>query len=193
MNHGQLLCRMASVSTICAAGVFVACGEPTAVGEPASFTAHITGSATGSLTGTATAGTSADWARESVVQVTLPNGGTFSGIVLAAAGGANTISFVRSGTDLPPGTFRLGRGATGGFSAGYVIRRPDALQLFVADSGTLTIAERGGRVSGTFTVYVNAYDVLSIPTQDMIGKPITKLDSGSSPMTISGSFSAGKR
>lgn len=136
--------------------------------------------------------------RESVVQVTLPNVGTFSGIVLAATGGGSTISIIRSGTELPVGTHRIGRaaGATPSvpaFTGGYVVRRTDGLQLFLADSGSVTIVESGSRVSGSFTLYANRYDVIPVPTRDMVGKPITPIDSGNSPVTITGTFAASRR
>ena len=127
------------------------------------------------------------------MQVTLPNGATFSGIVLAATGGTNMISFTRAGTELPMGTHRLGRAGTGGFTSGYVVRGSTTLQLFIADSGTVTLVENGNRVSGTFTIYLDAYDVFPLPTPEMVGQPLTPLERGRSPLTITGSFNAGRR
>ncbi|HUQ80968.1 MAG TPA: hypothetical protein VM076_07525, partial [Gemmatimonadaceae bacterium] len=165
----------------------------TSAGGASTFTADITGAATGRLTGTASAGAGSDWSRESVVQVTLPNAGQVSGIVLATAGNANAISFLRSGADVALGTFQLGRAQSGGYSAGYVVRRSDGLQLFSADSGTLSMTESAGRVTGTFTLYVDKYDVLPIPSLDLVGKPITPISSGRASMTITGSFNAVRR
>jgi hypothetical protein len=192
MFHHQVLRRPTSVSTLCLVGVLGACGDPTGFGEASTFTANLNGSTTGMLTGTASASTAGDWTHESVVQVTLPNGGTFSGIVLAATSGS-AISFIRSGTALPAGTHRLGRVLGSGFSAGYVVRRSDGLQLFMADSGTVTIAESGSRVTGSFMLYASAYDVIPMPTPAMVGKPLTVLERGTSPLTISGTFNAGRR
>jgi hypothetical protein len=194
MFYRQVL-RRAAVLSIFGAGVVVtACSEPTAVdGSASSFTADLAGSTTGRLTGSATANAGSDWAREGVEQVTLPNGSAFSGVVLAATDLATTLSFIRAGTELPMGTHRLGRAVVGGFSAGYVVRRPGTLKVFLADSGTVTLAENGNRVSGTFRIYLNTYDVLPIPTPEMVGQPLTPLERGRSPLTISGSFNAGRR
>ena len=193
----RVLCRVASVSTVCAAMVVGACSEPTGVDSGSTFTADVTGAMNRRLTGTATASVGGDWSRQSVVQVTVPNGTFVSGVVLAAESGANTISIMRDGSSLLHGDFKLGRGltaaTTGGYTAGYVIRRASDLQVFRADSGSVTMGASGGRVSGTFTLYVSDYDLLPLATRDMVGKPIAKLGSGTSPLTISGSFNAGLR
>ena len=189
--------RMASVSTVCAVAMVGACTEPTSVSDASTFTADITGATTSRLTGTAKASAGGDWSRESVVQVTVPNGATFSGLVFSAAGGSNAISIIRQGADLALGTFRFGRGLTstitGGYSAAYVVRRASDIQMFMADSGTATIAQNGDRVTGTFTLYVSGYDLLPLPSPELMGKPLTKLGSGTSPLTISGSFNAARR
>ena len=173
----------------------VACSDATGVNGASSFTANITGATTARLTGSATASAAGDWSRESVVQVTLPNVGPISGIVLSATGGSSSISFLRSGADLTTGTFNLGRPVSsplpaGGYSAGYTIRQSDGFKLFAADSGSVTLSESGNRVDGTFTVYVSSYQVFPLPTPDQVGKVITPLSSGRSPMTITGTFSA---
>jgi hypothetical protein len=179
-----------------AAAVFMACGEPTAAPGSSTFTADVRGSTNVRLTGSATAGD--DWLAQSALQVALPNGANFSGIALATASGT-TISLFRSGTELPTGTFAIGRvgGSSpfpaGGYSGGYVVRRSDGLQLFLADSGTLTITESGRRVAGTFTLFAKHYDVIPVPTAETSGKPIMPIESGESPVTISGTFEAARR
>jgi hypothetical protein len=187
----RLVAMLSAIGTV---STMMACAEPTSVGGASTFTAEIRGAATGRLTGTASASGASDWSRESVVQVTLPNNaGQLSGVVLTTAGGANAISFLRSGADLALGTFKLGQAQSGGYSAGYVVRRADGLQVFLADSGTVSMAESAGRVSGVFTLYLNSYDVLPMPTQDMVGKRITPISSGRASMTITGTFNAVRR
>lgn len=184
-----------------AVALALACGEPAAPSGPSTFTADVSGAINEHLAGSATASSGADWPRQSVVQVTLPDGGTFSAVVLTADGGASTISLGRSGTTLPVGTYRVGRGGSltpsmpaGAFFAGYTVRRAgNTLQLFIADSGSVTIAQTGPRVTGTFTLYANTYDVIPMPTPALVGKPITPIESGRSPVTISGSFDAARR
>ena len=178
----------------------VGCGEPTATGSTSTFSAEISGAVTGRLTGSALASSAAPWSREGVVQVTLPNAGTLSVIVLTAAGGATMISLSRAGADLPVGTYRIARVTTGApslpqdaFSAGYTVRRGDALQLFMADSGTVTITRAASRVTGSFTLYANQYDVIPMPSPAQVGTRITPIESGRSPMTITGDFDAAKR
>jgi hypothetical protein len=177
------------------AALFMACGEPTGTSGSSTFTADVRGSTNERLTGSATASVGGDWLAQSALKVTLPNGATFSGIALATASGT-TISLFRSGTQLPAGTYAIGRVGSsptfpaGGYSGGYVVRRPDGLQIFLADSGAVSIAETGRRVSGTFTLYAKHYDVIPVPTAEMSGKPITVLESGESPVTISGTFEA---
>jgi hypothetical protein len=187
-------CLVAVIAT-----VVMACGEPTSVGERSSFTADITGARNERLTGTAMASSGGSWARESVVQVTFPDIGTFSGIVLAGSDLKSTISLIRSGTELPAGTHRLGRdsrvepGTVPTFTAGYVVREGENLHIFMADSGSLTIAETGARVTGSFTLHVSRYSVMKAPTRDQIGQVITPIGSGTAPLTITGSFNAGRR
>ena len=184
-------CVVAGVSAVSA------CGEPTA-SRPSTFTADVRGPTTERISGSAVASLGGDWMRQNALQVTLPNGATFSGVALSASNGA-TISFFRSGADLPVGTYGVGLvgGAPafpkGGFSGGYVVRRSDGLQLFLADSGTVKISETGSRVSGTFTLYFKHYDVIPMPTPASNGTPITPLSSGDSPLTISGAFAAANR
>jgi hypothetical protein len=174
------------------------CGEPTASGGASTFTAQVRGTTNERLTGSATASFGGDWLRQHALSITLPNGTTFSGVALSASNGT-TISFFRPGTDLPVGTYAVGTvgGAPafpkGGFSGGYVVRRTDGLQLFLADSGSLTIAQTGSRVSGTFTLHAKHFDVIPLPSPDNVGKPITPLSSGDSPLTVSGSFDAARR
>lgn len=194
MSHSQVLRRAAVLSTFGAAAIMTACSEPTAVdNSPSSFSANLTGSTTGRLTGSATATAGGNWAHEGIVQVTLPNGNAVSGVVLATTDLATTISFIKPGTELPMGTHRLGRAVTGGFSAGYVVRRSSTLTVFMADSGTVTFAENGNRVSGTFKIYLSTYDVIPLPPPGTVGQPLTPLERGRSPLTIAGSFNAGRR
>lgn len=181
----------------CSAALAAACGEPTATPTQSSFTADVRGAVNERITGSAMASTG-DWGREAVVQVTLPNFGTFSGIVLAASDNKSTISLIRSGTELPVGTHRIGlvSGASPtppAFTAGYVVQRSDELQVFLADSGIVRITGTGSRVTGTFTVYGSSYFVMPRPTPDMVGKPITPTERGRSPITITGEFDAGRR
>ena len=191
--------RIARTLLATTATVLAACREPTASSGPSTFTADVSGTTNQRITGSATAGSGGDWLRQNALQVTLPNGTTLSGIALSADNGT-TISFVREGADLPSGSFKLrqltsaGRtNPVGGFYGGYVVRRTDGLQLFLADSGSLTIVQSGNRVSGTFTLYAKHYEVIPLPTAENTGKPITPLASGDSPVTISGSFDATRR
>ena len=182
---------------VCLTALVAACGEPTATPTQSSFTADVRGAVNERITGSAIASTG-DWGREAVVQVTLPNIGTFSGIVLAASDNKSTISLIRSGTELPVGTHRIGLVSCASptppaFTAGYVIQRSDELQVFIADSGTVSITGTGSRVTGTFTVYGSSYFVMARPTPDMVGKPITPKERGRSPVTITGKFDAGRR
>jgi hypothetical protein len=183
-----------------AAGVVLACGEPTAASDPSTFTADISGAVSERLTGSALASSAAPWTRQGVLQVTLPNAGTISVIALSADGGAKMISLTRTGTELPVGTFRVSRPTAAipsipadAFSVGYSVRRGENLQVFMADSGTVTIAQTGSRVTGTFTLYANSYDVLPMPTSALGGTRITPIESGRSPLTITGEFDAAKR
>jgi hypothetical protein len=175
-----------------------ACGEPTATSGSSAFSAQVLGTSTHRLSGSATASFGGDWARENALQVTLPNGATFSGVALVATNGT-VISLFRPGTELPVGTFAMGRVGgelafpKGGFSGGYVVRRSDGLQLFIADSGHVTITQTGMRVTGLFTLHAKHYDVLPIPTRESSGKPITPISSGESEVTISGVFDAVRR
>lgn len=183
---------------VASAALLVACGDSTAPAGASTFSADVRGTTTERITGTATAAFG-DWSRQSALQVTLPNGATFSGVALSASNGA-AISFFRPGAELPSGTFEIGTVTTtdpvfptGGFSGGYSVRRSDGFQLFLADSGTVTLATSGNRVTGTFTLYAKHYDVLPFPTAENIGKPITPMSSGESPLEISGSFDAVRR
>jgi hypothetical protein len=181
--------------------LLAACGEPTGVeGSASTFTADVRGSITETLTGSAAVGGSGDLSRQGVFQVTLPNGGTFTTIALSSAAPPYSgISLNRSGTELPTGTHRIGRLSAsttmplGGFTAAYVVREPSTMQIFAADSGTITITGSGSRVTGSFTMYANSYDVIPTPTPDMVGKPITPIERGSASLTISGTFDAGRR
>ena len=177
-----------------------ACAEPTSFGgSSSSFAAEIRGARNETLTGSATASGGASWVRESAVSVTLPGAGTFSGIILASSDLKSTISMMRSGSELPAGTHRIGRipnttpAAPPMFTGGYVIRDGDRLQFFVADSGTVTIDETGQRVKGSFTLYASHYDVIKRPTRADVGQKITPIASGTAPVTISGTFDAGRR
>ena len=173
-----------------------ACGDAMGAGTPSTFTANVTGARNERVTGSAAAGAD-PWVRQFADQVTLSTGNTFS--VIALMGEGKTISFTRPGTDLPAGTHKLGMigvGAgipTGGFSAGYAVRLSNGLQLFMADSGSITVAESGSRVAGSFVMYATEYQVLPIPTRDQVGKPITPLETGTAPLTISGTFDAVRR
>lgn len=173
------------------------CSEPTAAaGGPSTFTADVTGAITDRITGTATAGAD-PWVRQFADQVTLSSGHTFS--VIALLGDGKTISFTRPGTELPAGTHVVGAIGVaagmpkGGFAGGYAVRRADGIQLFLADSGSLTIAEDGGRVTGTFVMYASQYQVLPFPSREQIGKPITPLETGTASLMISGEFDAARR
>ena len=187
-------CVVAMVSALA-----MACREPTSVTDTSSFSAEVTGARNERLTGSAMVSSGSAWARESVVQVTLPNVGTFSGIVLSGSDLMSTISLIRSGTELPAGTHRIGRiptttpVTTPMFTAGYVIRDGDRLQIFMADSGSLTITETGQRVTGSFAIYANRYDVIKAPTRDQVGQVITPIASGTAPVRVSGTFDAGRR
>jgi hypothetical protein len=194
LNH----CWIRSLTAAAAVSVVAACGDATATARPSTFTADVRGATNERITGSAIASFGGDWLRQNALQVTLPNGATFSGVALSASTGA-IISFFRSGTELPVGTYAVGvaGGAPaflkGGFSGGYAIRRTDGLQLFLADSGTVTISGSGNRVSGTFMLYFTRYDVLPLPTASNAGQPLTPLSSGESPLTITGSFDAERR
>jgi hypothetical protein len=180
------------------AAALAGCGDPTATARPSTFTADVRGATNERLSGSATASFGGDWLRQNALQVTLPNGTTFSGVALSASTGT-IISFFRSGAELPVGTYAVGLVGgvpsflNGGFSGGYVVRRSDGLQFFIADSGSVRITQTGRVVSGGFTLYFKHYDVLPTPTPDNVGKPITPLSSGESPVTISGSFDATTR
>jgi hypothetical protein len=184
-----------------AAGAIVllaACGEPTAASDAPTFTADVAGAVTQRLTGSAMAGSGAAWSGQGVVQVTLPNVGPVSVVVLTAEGGANVISLSRASADLPVGTYTIGRltgpsSAANAFSAGYTVRRANGLQVFMADSGSVTIAQSGGRVAGAFTLYASSYDVIPMPTPALVGTKITPIESGRSLLKISGEFDAAKR
>jgi hypothetical protein len=180
--------------------VVVACGEPTSVGNTASsFSADFSGARNERLTGTATASSGGSWEHETVVQVTLPNVGTVSGIVLVGSDLKSTISMIRSGTELPVGTYRLGRdlslppGSTPLLTGGYTVHEGDNLRMVLADSGTLTIATTGERVTGSFAFYASRYNVVKVPTRDQIGQQLKPVASGTAPLTITGTFNAGRR
>lgn len=196
-NHlGGAERRLRALVGVVVLGLIVGCSDSTGAGDPSTFTADVSGATSGRLTGTATAGS--DWARETVIQATLPNGGgTITSIALVATGG-NVISFTRQGTTISAGTYRLGAASGPGvapvtFGSGYVVRRTEGLQLFPADSGSLTISESGSRVSGTFTIYANRFIVIPMPRKEDIGKQITPLSSGAEKVMISGSFDAVRR
>ena len=194
LNH----CWIRLLTAAAAVSLLAACGDATATARPSTFTADVRGATNERITGSAIASLGGDWMRQNALQVTLPNGATFSGVALSASTGA-IISFFRSGSDLTVGTYAVGVTGRdpaflkGGFSGGYAVRRTDGLQLFLADSGKVTIAETGSRVSGTFTMYFERYDVLPLPTAANAGQPLTPLSSGASPMTITGSFDAERR
>ena len=196
MKPGPRWTRFVCLAT--AASALAACGDPTSMTRPSTFTADVRGATNERITGSAVASLGGDWLRQNALQVTLPNGATFSGVALSASSGA-IISFFRSGTELPVGTYAVGLVGgrpvfpTGGFSGGYVVPRADGLQIFLADSGSVVIAQTGSRVSGTFTLYFKRYDVFPKPTSENTGKPITPFSSGESPLTISGSFDAERR
>lgn len=173
------------------------CGESTGVGTPATFTADVRGARTERITGLAMAG-SDQAVREFATEVTLPNVGTISVIALVGSD-SRTISFSREGTELPIGTHRIGLGpstaggSAGRFSAGYSVRQPNGLRLSLADSGSITITESGSRVKGSFVFYATEYQVIPFPpTPDQVGKPITPVETGSEPLTISGTFDAAR-
>ena len=174
-----------------------ACSDPVSAGNHSSFSADVSGARNERVTGSATA--SGAWARESVISVTLPDAGTFSTIALAGADLATTISFTRAGTELPAGAHRIGRiptttpSNTPMFTAAYIIRSGDRLQVYLADSGSVTITETGQRVKGSFTLYASDYSVIPVPTRDQVGQRITPISTGSAPVTISGEFDAGRR
>lgn len=188
--------RVRALVSVTALGAIVGCGDSTGTGDPSTFTADVSGASSGRLTGTATA--SGDWSREMVVQATLPNGaGTITSIALVATSG-NVISFTRQGTTLSPGTYRIGAASAPSvspvtFGSGYVVRRAEGLQIFPADSGTLTIAESGSRVTGSFTIYANKYMVIPMPRKEDVGKQITPVSTGAEKVVISGSFEAVRR
>ena len=196
-NHqGWAERRVRALVSVVVLGVLAGCSDSTGTGDPSTFTADVSGATSGRLTGTAAA--SGDWSRESVIQATLPNGGgTITSIALVATGG-NVISFTRQGTELASGTYKLGVASASSvspvtFSSGYVVRRTEGLQLFSADSGSLTISASGSRVMGTFTIYANKFIVIPMPRKEDIGKQITPLSSGTEKVTISGAFDASRR
>ena len=188
--------RVRALVGVAIVGIIAGCADSTGAGDSSTFTADVTGATSGRLTGTAAA--SGDWSRESVIQATLPNGvGTITAIALTATSG-NVISFVRQGATISAGTYRLGAASGSNvlpvtFGSGYVVKRTEGLQLFSADSGSLTIAESGSRVSGTFTIYANKYIVIPTPRREDVGKQITPLSNGTEKVTISGSFDAVRR
>lgn len=195
-HHRGAAERCARILAVAGAmALFIACGEPTATAGSSTFTADVRGATNERLSGTASVSVGEDWIAQSALQLMLPNGASFSGIALATASGT-TISIFRSGTDLSTGTYAIGRAGGSGplpvgrFSGGYVVRRSDGLQLFLADSGTVSITETGRRVSGRFTLYAKHYDVIPVPTPGSSGTPITRLSSGDAPVTISGAFAA---
>jgi hypothetical protein len=81
----------------------------------------------------------------------------------------------------------------GGFAAGYTLRKANGLQLFFADSGSITLTEVGSRVSGTFVMYASDYQVLPPLNSLPVGQPITPLETGKGDITITGSFAAARR
>ena len=190
--------RLGTGMVAVAVGLSTACGDPIGAGGSSSFAADIRGARNERITGSATAN-SGGWERESAVEVTFSGVGTFSGIVLSDANQMNTISIMRAGTKLPDGTHRVyGMPVPTGvptpvFTGGYVVRRTDGLQVFLADSGTVSLATSGNRVSGTFTLYANRYKVIEHPTPGMTGQTVTPIASGNTPTTITGSFNAVRR
>ena len=195
--HGCAERRVRALVAVAVLGMVAGCSDSTGVGNPSSFTADVSGTTNARLTGTVAA--SGDWSRESVIQATLPNGaGTITSIALMATGG-NVISFTRQGTTIGAGTYRIGAASAPSvspvtFSSGYLVKRAEGLQLFRADSGSLTIMESAaGRLSGTFTIYASQYIVIPMPRQEDVGKPITPLSSGTEDVTISGAFAATRR
>jgi hypothetical protein len=180
------------------AAAAMGCAAPMGVPDDASsFSAEISGARNERLAGSAAAGVS--WGREVVVQVTLPQAGTFSSIVLAGSDLRSTISLSRAGSELPVGSHRIGRipnttpGVTPMLTGSYVIREGENLRVFNADSGSVTITESGQRVRGSFTLYASQYAVMKAPTPAQIGQLITPISSGTAPLTITGSFDAGRR
>ena len=191
--------RGAPVRRWIALGVLVlaGCGEAMGpVSSESSFTADVRGAVNERLSGTASASDGAS--RQFATQFTAPNGTTLSVIALLSSSGT-TISFTREGTALPLGTSTLGSirvasaPAVGRFSAAYVVRKSNGLQVSLADSGTITITGAGSRVTGTFVLHASEYQVLPFPTPGIVGQPITPLETGSAPITITGTFDAARR
>jgi hypothetical protein len=191
-GRGVAGCGFLAASVLLVAG----CGEPMGIGEPSTFTAEVSGARTERIAGTATAGAD-PWMRQFADQITLSSGHAFS--VIALLGDGKTISFTRPGTELPAGTHKLGMFGIGagipksGFSAGYSVRVANGLQLFMADSGSITITDSGSRLTGSFVLYASQYQVIPFPTRDQVGKPITPLETGTAALTISGTFDAARR
>jgi hypothetical protein len=157
--------------------MLAACGGPTGLDSvESSFDADIRGSRSERVTGTATA--SIDPALEFATQINGPDGSTFSVIALVGRD-SKTISFSRSGTELPVGTHKIGNVTVAGsmtrgaFSAAYVTPQSNGRRLSLADSGSITITESGNQVRGTFVFYASKYDVIPPLTPEMVGKPIT--------------------
>jgi hypothetical protein len=191
-HHGWAERRVRALVGVAVLGVVAGCSDATGTGDPSTFSADVSGARSGRLTGTATAG--GDASREVVVQATLPGVGAVTAIALSANDGANVISFTREGSDLPVGTYSLGPDVLPRvFSGAYVVRRPDGWQVFLAESGTLTISQTGTRVSGTFTLNASKYSVIPKPKPEDAGKPITPISTGSEQVAITGSFEATRR
>ena len=179
---------------LCATGTIalVACAEPVAVDASSSFSADIHGATTERISGTATANSGDVWMRESIVQVATPIG-PISGVLLTSTGGGHLISFLRSGTEIPVGTHRVAGSiepSSPVFNGGYTVRRGTDSQMFMTDSGVVTITASGSRVSGSFTLYASNYKVYAPITPDMIGKPLVPLESGRTPVKLTGTFDA---
>jgi hypothetical protein len=177
--------------------VAVGCGEATGPQAGFSaFSADVRGTVNERIRGTASAGDDS-WTRQLAIQIDVSDG-TLSSIVLLGDGG-QTISFTRRGADFPVGTHRLGRlgtvpgQPTAEFSSGYVVRKTNGLQVFLADSGSLAITEAASRVSGTFTLYASEYRVLPLPIPTTVGTKITPIETGKANLTITGSFAAARR
>jgi hypothetical protein len=194
----RVMTRVRATLVALLAGVAMGCEAPMGVPDDASsFSAEICGARNERLSGSAAA--SGSWAREVVVQVTLPQAGTFSSIVLAGSDLRSTISLSRAGSELPVGSHRIGRipnttpGATPMLTGSYVIREGENLRVFSADSGSVTITESDRRVRGSFTLYANQYAVIKVPTPAQVGQLITPISSGTAPLVITGSFDAGRR
>jgi len=182
-----------------AGGVLVAvgCGDAMSpVPGGSTFSADVRGAVNERISGSASAGDDA-WARQFAIEANVA-GETLSSIVLLGGGG-QTISFTRRGAGFPLGAHGLGALGTrpgmprAEFSSAFVVRKANGLQVFLADSGSVTITEAGSRVSGTFTLYASQYQVIPFLTPDAVGKPITPLETGKGDITITGSFAAARR